>query len=149
MDSKNFNYHCDDTIDALTYTYGVNDIIATNIAVDSLYHYVTISSDGIKFESKLNKPNMKLSDIKKVIFHDPATIICWADGTKTVVKCHKDDIYDKDKGFLLCICKKFFGDDFHKVLKEYGMEKEATISFYHIDAKFYDDHWSKLSDLTV
>ena len=25
--------------------------------------------------------------IKKVIFHDPATVVFWKDGTKTVVKC--------------------------------------------------------------
>ena len=31
--------------------------------------------------------------ITKVIFADPATIIFWSDGTKTVVKCEETDIY--------------------------------------------------------
>lgn len=43
---------------------------------------------------------------KKVIFHDPATIIYWTDGTKTVVKCGEEDMYDKEKGILLCYMKK-------------------------------------------
>ena len=48
--------------------------------------------------------------IQDVIFHDPATIIYWTDGTKTVVKCQEGDTYDKKMGFLLCVAKKFFGN---------------------------------------
>lgn len=36
---------------------------------------------------------------KKVIFNDPATIVYWPDGYKTVVKCGNGDIYDREKGF--------------------------------------------------
>ena len=53
-------------------------------------------------------PNLK---IKKVIFNDPATIVMWNDGTKTVVKCRVGDIFDAEKG----IAKKFIGlKDFYK-----------------------------------
>lgn len=47
--------------------------------------------------------------IEKVIFNDPATIVFWDDGTKTVTKCHGDDIYDETTGLLVCISKKFLG----------------------------------------
>ena len=30
-------------------------------------------------------------DITKVIFNSPATIVMWSDGTKTIVKCKKDE----------------------------------------------------------
>lgn len=49
-------------------------------------------------------------EIKKVIFHCPATVILWADGTKTVVKCQPGDTYDREKGFLLAVCKRVYGD---------------------------------------
>lgn len=50
-------------------------------------------------------------EIKKVIFNEPATIVFWADGTKTVVKCSKDDIFDPEKGLAMVIAKKFFGNE--------------------------------------
>ena len=50
--------------------------------------------------------------IKDVIFHDPATIVFWKDGTKTVVKKQKGDKYDKEKGLALCIAKKTMGNNY-------------------------------------
>ena len=49
-----------------------------------------------------------LPNIKKVIFNDPATIILWSDGTKTVVKCQEGDTFDKELGMAMAISKKFF-----------------------------------------
>lgn len=51
-----------------------------------------------------------LPEIKNVIFHNPATIVFWSDGTKTVVKCQYDDVYDREKGLAMAICKKVFGN---------------------------------------
>ena len=48
--------------------------------------------------------------IKEVIFNDPATIILWKDGTKTVVKCSENDEYDPEKGMAMAICKKILGN---------------------------------------
>lgn len=48
--------------------------------------------------------------IKKVIFNDPATIVLWADGTKTVVKCSEHDMFDEEKGLAMAICKKAMGN---------------------------------------
>ncbi len=53
--------------------------------------------------------------VKKVIFNNPATIVFWSDGTKTVVKCGKDDTYDKEKGFYIACAKKLFGNDYKAV----------------------------------
>lgn len=50
-------------------------------------------------------------EIKKVIFNEPATIVFWGDGTKTVVKCSKDDEFDPEKGLAMAIAKKFFGNE--------------------------------------
>ena len=48
--------------------------------------------------------------IKKVIFNDPATIVLWADGTKTIVKVQGDDVYNREQGLALCIAKKALGN---------------------------------------
>ena len=51
-------------------------------------------------------------DIKDVIFNDPATIVFWKDGTKTVVKCGEGDIYDPEKGLAMAIAKKHYGNKY-------------------------------------
>lgn len=48
--------------------------------------------------------------IKKVIFNDPATIVFWKDGTKTVVKCGDGDIFDPEKGLAMAIAKRALGN---------------------------------------
>lgn len=47
--------------------------------------------------------------IEKVIFNNPATIVFWTDGTKTVVKAI-DEPYDEEKGLAMAVTKKFFGN---------------------------------------
>ena len=47
--------------------------------------------------------------IKKVIFNDPATIVLWSDGSKTVVKCANEE-FDKEKGLAMAICKRILGN---------------------------------------
>lgn len=51
-----------------------------------------------------------LLDITKVIFNSPATIVMWSDGTKTIVKCKKDEKFDPEKGLAMAISKKFLGN---------------------------------------
>lgn len=55
----------------------------------------------------------RLFTIEKVIFNDPATIVYWADGTRTVVKCQKGDVFNKETGFALCCMKKIYGNNNH------------------------------------
>ena len=50
-----------------------------------------------------------LYGIKKVIFNDPATIVFWDDGSKTVVKAH-DEMFDPEKGLAMAISKKLLGN---------------------------------------
>lgn len=58
--------------------------------------------------------------IKEVIFHDPATIVYWEDGTKTVVKAQNEK-FDKEKGLLAAIAKKVYGNkgNFNNIIKKY------------------------------
>ena len=51
-----------------------------------------------------------IPEIKNVIFNDPATIVFWEDGTKTVVKCQDGDEFDPEKGLVMAIVKKAYGN---------------------------------------
>lgn len=50
------------------------------------------------------------NDIKDVIYNNPATIVFWKDGTKTVVKCSDNEDFDAEKGLALCIIKKMYNN---------------------------------------
>lgn len=70
--------------------------------------------------------DLKEKDIKEVIFNGPATIIKWADGTKTVVKCQDEDkeAYSPEAGIAIAVMKKVFGNKgnynniFNRLLKK-------------------------------
>lgn len=78
------------------------------------------SSVGYKNPRRIGVPKIPSDMIyKRVIFNDPATIVIWEDGTKTIVKCQKGDVYDPEKGLALCFMKKALGNkgNFNNVLK--------------------------------
>lgn len=87
---------------------------------------------GVKVKAKLAEP-YQAPKIKKVIFNEPATIIIWADDSKTVVKCH-DEEYDPEKGMAMAIAKKALGNkgNYFNVIKkwveQYEQDCEASIS---------------------
>jgi len=99
------------------------------------YYVLAIGNDEeyFAFEDQLTiKPTnygIARNDIDKVIFNDPATIIIWKDGTKTVVKTAPGETYNKWAGMALCISKKLYGDRFHRIFKEYCGEEEEKSSF--------------------
>lgn len=47
----------------------------------------------------------------KIIYNEPATIVIWNDGTKTVVKCEENIPFDKYAGFCAALAKKIYGDN--------------------------------------
>ena len=83
--------------------YGIHPLPIDPISADDCFslkkELSRIALDGV-WDSK------KRLEIKKLILDGPATIILWKDGTKTVVKCDKDDIPDPEKGILYAVIKK-------------------------------------------
>lgn len=69
--------------------------------------------------------NRRSVGIVKVIFNDPATIVIWSDGQKTVVKTQNGDEFDPEKGLAMAISKRVLGnqgnyyEEFKKWLPEY------------------------------
>lgn len=101
-------------------------IIVTNMETSSLSYEqrIKIKLDGIieqysSMESGVSNIPFDMM-YEKVIFNEPATIVIWKDGSKTVVKCQKNDEYDPEKGLALCFMKKALGNkgNFNNILKK-------------------------------
>lgn len=69
--------------------------------------------------------------VKNVIFNDPATIIFWTDGTKTVVKCQEGDTYNRETGFVMAYLKKLLGNDntFNKEIEKWVPEESISKAY--------------------
>ena len=82
---------------------------------------------------------------KKVKFSGPATIILWEDGTKTVVKCQGDDVFNEYTGVLTCFAKKMFGNkaNFNNIINKtvkmgrHQTKKEEVASSTAIEGDSY------------
>lgn len=63
----------------------------------------------------------RLPEISEVIFNKPATIVKWADGTKTVVKVQGKERYNKEKGLAMAIAKKAMGNSnyYYTIMEKY------------------------------
>lgn len=48
--------------------------------------------------------------ITRVLYNDPATVVFWNDGSKTVAKCAKEDKYNKETGLAIAVLKKAIGN---------------------------------------
>ena len=79
-----------------------------------LYHKVKANVEMIKRKRKHKVESTPLVScgIKNVIFEEPATIVYWVDGSKTVVICQEGDIYDEEKGLAMAIAKKALGNNY-------------------------------------
>lgn len=102
----------------------INEIL-TKIAINSVYgvsmfekgeepmptntpnHFIFKFINNGDLVTWTRKP-INMQRIKKVIFNNPATIVFWSDGSKTVVKCGENDTFDPEKGLAMAISKKFF-----------------------------------------
>lgn len=90
---------------------------------------------------RLRKPQNPMiyytPQIKDVKFEDPAVIVFWADGTKTVVRA-QDEAYDPEKGLAMAISRKALGnkrDYYHVFLKwlKKFKKKADTVKLYADD----------------
>ena len=116
--------------------YELKDILGSNASVYSpsvtisskLPSSITMDCSGMccattkngepdpETKGKIKRPKYKTVDendlinleIKDVIFNDPATIIFWGDGTKTIVKCTKGQKFNKYFGFCAAVTKHIF-----------------------------------------
>lgn len=86
----------------IEYTWEEKEMGPDRDAMDALSYTKLFYVDSKVIDTKIIKP-------KKVIFHNPATIVYWSDGSKTVVKAQEGDGWDEEKGLAMCYVKKFIG----------------------------------------
>ena len=103
--------------------YCKNDILATEAAFNN--H----NGDHINYMSYYKPADtylVRFFDVKRVIFNNPATIVIWKNGDKTVVKCGERDEYDPEKGLAMCFAKHALGDkgSYYNVFKDLLPAKE-------------------------
>lgn len=79
--------------------------------IDMCANLFTVSSKALKKE--VTNMIFGVGEIipLNIIFNDPATIVYWSDGTKTVVKKQKGDAFKKETGLAMCYVKKFCGNN--------------------------------------
>lgn len=100
-----------------------NDIVITREVFD-------------RYEAAVNRINttygcsntLLLPGIVKVIFNDPATIVIWEDGSKTVVKCDCES-FDPEKGLAMAIAKKALGNrgNYYETFKTWLPEQPKAV----------------------
>lgn len=100
--------------------YGENPILRAEV----LHHLDRL--DALRYATGGVIPRKREDLIKDVIFNNPATIVLWKDGTKTVVKCQEGDTYSKELGLAMCISKKYLGNkgNFNEVFKKWIPEEK-------------------------
>lgn len=88
-----------------------------NLASIVLFDEAVHSMQKLMEEIEMNKR----FEIKKVIFNDPATIVLWGNGDKTVVKCRLGDTFDPEKGLAMAISKYVLGNnyEYYNTFKHY------------------------------
>ena len=87
--------------------------------------------------------------ITRILFNDPATIVFWSDGTKTVSKCRAPDTYNPESGVVLCCLKKVVGSgEVTKLLKDWVPSEElvankmVNINMADVRKKYREDNTS-------
>ena len=97
------------------------DMSTLNVLADCEFSYGTYTGkiDEMTLHSLFNPVDLKytvssvkeLPFIDKIIFNNPATIVFWSDGTKTVVKCMKNQEFNAYYGVACAVMKKYFGNN--------------------------------------
>ena len=86
----------------------------------------------VRLSKELGVPvtiGIEVPEVRQIIYNDPATIVYWKDGSKTVVKCTENDTYSPTTGLALCVMKKVYGDQrYKKMLKDLVSELKFPLN---------------------
>lgn len=86
--------------------------------------------------------------IDKVVYSQPATIVFWKDGSKTVVKCSENDVFDPLAGIAFAVMRKVYGKEYRKIEK-YAKEYEKLHPAVDISAMSLDSLLDDLADTAL
>lgn len=84
------------------------------------------------------KVNSKLIYITRVLYNDPATVVFWSDGTKTITKCSANDTYNPETGLAIAVLKKSLGaTEVHKLFEDWLVE-DTCVNATHCTIELKD-----------
>ena len=114
-------------VESLYPTFVLDFSVPTNV-VDVVYRKILNYITNDIYTTKEAIKTMRNS-IKKIIFNDPATIIIWGNGDKTIVKCGEGETYDPEKGMAMAIAKHFLGDkgNYYETFKKWLPKEHETV----------------------
>ena len=117
----------DINVESLYPTFALDFSVPTNVADvvhREILNYITNNIYTTKEAVKIMRDS-----IKKIIFNDPATIIIWGNGDKTIVKCGEGETYDPEKGMAMAIAKHFLGDkgNYYETFKKWLPKEHETV----------------------
>ena len=114
-------------------------------SIEETNKYKKLLTDIQPYEKVVFKPNhsRRIPNIENVVFNNPATIVFWSDGSKTIVKC-KDEAFDEEKGLAMAISKKVLGNkgnyfnEFKKWLPEIEVCEDKGMTMVEACKKAHD-----------
>ena len=96
--------------------------------INEMLSYINERKTYPEYREQVRAPKRVMLDkIEKVIFNNPATIVIWSDGNKTVVKCENEK-FDPEKGLAMAISKKLLGNNngyYYEVFKKWVPKKKT------------------------
>lgn len=78
---------------------------------------------------KEEEPFKLENEIVKVTFNDPATIVHWKDGTKTVTKARNGDKFNEETGLALCIVRYLTNNRNYSKVFDKWLPKHCTLEY--------------------
>lgn len=107
----------------------LSNTTAKNIFYDNnnVSYKLSIYTETPSVEETPEERNKRLRGlVKKVILNGDVTIVLWNDGTKTIVRRDKNDVYDPEKAILACMAKKLYENTgiFNEPIED-AMEKHS------------------------
>ena len=117
-----------------------------------MYNDIQTTAQAYNDYTQYSQPNALYRTFQvtpeKVIFNDPATIVFWKDGTKTVVKCMEGDTYNPEVGLAMCVCKKVFDKKYHKFFKYYVPKEPTNKEDKKKEEASLDEIYDKIAEMT-
>lgn len=131
----NFLYLCNDRIiyyfNGSAMSFSCDDQETAYDLIRRIHNLANKKTKDLSISSNNLYNSFEVKDIK---VNGPATIVFWADGTKTVVKCGAEDLYDAEKAVAMCFMKKALGGRSMHKLFDLAEDKAAE----------YDDKFKRL-----
>ena len=93
---------------------------------DKIELSASVPQEAVILKSYNPKKIFNVPNVEKVLFRNPATIVWFSDGTKSVAICGYDDVYDKETGMAICLCKRMLGNkEYRELMEKWCYEKES------------------------